>query len=246
VLGIILSDVMSGDLASVGSGPIHPDATTYADALAVLQTADPDGTQAPGARRHLEAGARGVRPETPKPGDPVFGRCHAVLVAEPSRLAAEAVRTLKSHGYETQTTLAQGPVSELAQEYGRMARELCASNKPRAVVAAGEPTLRVPQNAGSGGRSQHLALEVARHIDGLSGIAFLAAGSDGIDGTSTAAGAAIDASTWSASIAAGQDPGASLDAFESAGFHVHQSTAIVSGPTCTNLTDLHVLTYTPK
>jgi hydroxypyruvate reductase len=62
-----------------------------------------------------------------------------------------------------------------------------------------------------GGRSQELALAAARVLDGaLSGTALLAAGTDGRDGPTDAAGAIVDGATWHSIARAGRDPGQDL------------------------------------
>src|SRR5207245_1184345 len=66
VVTLLISDVPGDDPGIIASGPTLPDATTCADALAVLRKYDiaiPDSV-----REHLESGAG----ETPKPGDPRF------------------------------------------------------------------------------------------------------------------------------------------------------------------------------
>jgi hydroxypyruvate reductase len=70
VTTLIVSDVAGDDPSAIASGPTVPDASTYADALAILKrygAAVPATVQA-----HLERGARGEIEETPKPGDPLF------------------------------------------------------------------------------------------------------------------------------------------------------------------------------
>jgi hydroxypyruvate reductase len=66
----------------------------------------------------------------------------------------------------------------------------------------GEPTLRIPDDHGEGGRAQQLALELARRLRGTDQSAFVA-GSDGIDGPPpkgrpAPAGAYVDGATWDA------------------------------------------------
>src|SRR5947209_10840511 len=70
VIALVISDVTGDDPTHIASGPCAPDPTTYRDALEVL---DRYGVKAkPVVREHLERGARGEVPETPKPGDEIF------------------------------------------------------------------------------------------------------------------------------------------------------------------------------
>ena len=69
--------------------------------------------------------------------------------------------------------------------------------------------------AGLGGRCQELALAAARALAGAPpGIALLAAGTDGRDGPTDAAGAIVDGHTWQAVAAAGRDPARDLAAHD--------------------------------
>jgi hydroxypyruvate reductase len=68
---------------------------------------------------------------------------------------------------------------------------------------------------GLGGRCQELALAAARALAGApAGIALLAAGTDGRDGPTDAAGAIVDGETWSAITAAGRNPAGDLAAHD--------------------------------
>src|SRR3970282_334606 len=80
VVTLILSDIVGDPLDAIASGPNVPDPTTYADALATLDEHRVRG-QIPGTvRSHLEAGARGKAPETPKPGESLFARVRTLIV----------------------------------------------------------------------------------------------------------------------------------------------------------------------
>ena len=74
---------------------------------------------------------------------------------------------------------------------------------------------------GLGGRCQEFALAGgARAAGAPDGVALLAAGTDGRDGPTDAAGAIVDGNTWSAIGAAGRDPARDLaahDAYRGAG-----------------------------
>lgn len=160
-------------------------------------------------------------------------RVEAVRVAGPEDLARAAARAARRVGLEVRRLpIASGPVQALAERYG-------AVEAPGLHVAVGEPTIVVPRGAGGvGGRSQHLAMLVARAIEGRR-VAFLAAGSDGIDGATSAAGAVIDGSTWRAARRRGG--AAALAAFDSGGLAARLGASVVTGPTGLNLLDLHLL-----
>ena len=64
--------------------------------------------------------------------------------------------------------------------------------------------------SGRGGRNQEFALVAATELAGLDGVALLAAGTDGTDGPTTAAGAFIDGRTIEEHASRGFDAAAML------------------------------------
>lgn len=103
-------------------------------------------------------------------------------------------------------------------------------------IAAGETTVSVPAGGGRGGRNTHAALLAATRISGTDWM-FGAFATDGVDGTSQAAGAIVDGETLSR----GGDPSLSLEEFDSAGYLDGSGDLVVTGPTGTNVADLWVL-----
>jgi glycerate 2-kinase len=89
VVTLTISDVPGDDPSIIASGPTVPDATTCADAVAILQRY---GIDVPGAIMSLlEQGAL----ETPKPGDEVFAGHEVHMMATPQQsleAAAQAAR----------------------------------------------------------------------------------------------------------------------------------------------------------
>jgi glycerate-2-kinase len=90
--------------------------------------------------------------------------------------------------------------------------------QPQCVVWGGETTVTLGSaEPGLGGRSQELALAAAEVLAGDargSGVSLLAAGTDGRDGPTDAAGAIVDATTWAAVRQAGRDPARDLAAHD--------------------------------
>jgi hydroxypyruvate reductase len=110
------------------------------------------------------------------------------------------------------------------------------------VVAWGEPTVRVPERAGTGGRAQQLALELARRLRGTTRSAFVA-GSDGRDGPSPrgAAGAYVDGQTWDAIAAARIDPDDALRRCDAGRALDAVGALVVTGPTGINHADVAII-----
>ena len=75
---LALSDVIGDDPAAIGSGPTVSDPTTFAEAAAVLRRWAPAARSA--VRDQIEAGVRGLRPETVKPGDALLAQAAFVIV----------------------------------------------------------------------------------------------------------------------------------------------------------------------
>ncbi len=101
----------------------------------------------------------------------------------------------------------EGPVDDAVASFLAQAQALPAGS---ALVAAGESTIRLPADAPMGGRNQHAALVAARWLaEHDSDMAFLAAGTDGIDGTTKEAGAQVTQADWSG---AGEQALADFDA----------------------------------
>jgi len=80
-ISLIVSDVVGDDIGFISSGPTAPDATTFADAMEVLEKYDIYDKAPASIRDRLGKGVRGEIPETPKPGDHVFDRVSNIVVA---------------------------------------------------------------------------------------------------------------------------------------------------------------------
>lgn len=81
---------------------------------------------------------------------------------------------------------------------------------------------------------QHLALEMARCIRGRNDIGLIAAGTDGTDGPTDAAGGIVDGSLFGRRA----DGNAALGAADSGTFLRQADGLFVTGPTGTNVMDL--------
>ena len=154
VESLLLSDVVGDDLDVIGSGPTAPDASTFADALAILEKFALVDRVPASVRQRLESGACGEVPETPKPGDPLFRGVRNVLVGN-NRLALDAAaRRARALGFRTLVLASeiQGETREIARMHAAIAREIVSAARPvRAPACSGG---RRTRNAGPVVRSR--------------------------------------------------------------------------------------------
>ncbi len=238
VVTLALSDVIGDPLDVIASGPTAPDPTTYVDALRVLTTRGVLDAVPAAVREHLEAGARGDRDETPKPDDPVWDRVDNVVIGNNTLVVDAAVSAAKALGFQTElvTRQLQGEAREVARDFVARARRTTA---PACVVGAGETTVTV-RGPGRGGRCQEFALAAALEIGRSEPITVLAAGTDGTDGPTDAAGAVVDGSTAHADAGTEQRARAALHDNDAYTFLSVAGDLVVTGPTNTNLLDVYV------
>jgi glycerate 2-kinase len=239
ILAFVVSDVIGDDLSSIGSGPATPDPTTFEDCLRVVSRYRLEDSLPATVRERLQGGARGLVPETPKPESELFARVHHVILASNRMSLSEARKKAIELGFDAEIFRRdmEGEVHEVAREFAARLVSRAASPGRFVLLAGGELTLRV-QGTGRGGRNQELALVVAREIRGHSGIGLLAAGTDGTDGPTDAAGAFADGETWERARRGGIDPDGILADNDSYRLFDRLGDLLRTGPTGTNVNDL--------
>jgi len=245
IWALLLSDVPGDDPSVIASGPFSPDPTTYADAIGVLERYGIFYAVPSPVRQHLSEGAAGSLPETPKPDDPAFLGTTSAIVGT-NRTAMEAARRT-ARGQVTGSTATallpgflRGEARECARSFCtglRKAAEALSPGHAVAVIAGGETTVNV-RGSGKGGRNQEFALAAAMELAGEGAMAVLAAGTDGIDGPTDAAGAYADGTTVARASSLGLDAGAHLENNDAYPFFESLGDLVVTGPTGTNVADL--------
>jgi len=248
VWALLLSDVPGDDPSVIASGPFSPDPTTYADAIGVLERYGIYYAVPSAVRRHLFEGAAGDLPETPKPDDPAFlGTTSALLGTNRTAMDAAALRMARERdAAPTAIVLLPGYLRGEARECARSfcarlrkAAEALSPGHAVAMIAGGETTVNV-LGSGKGGRNQEFALAAAMELAGEGAMAVLAAGTDGIDGPTDAAGAYVDGTTVARAASLGLDPGAHLENNDAYPFFEALGDLVVTGPTGTNVADLAI------
>lgn len=229
---LALSDVIGNPLEVIASGPTVPDPTTFADALDVVARYHLESELPAAVLTHLRRGATGQIPDTPTEDHP---RHAAIVVGDAALAAAATAAEAAQQGWPARVAGVA-----LAGEAAGAAAACLEVAGPGITVWAGETTVTVSGD-GSGGRNQEAALVAALALEGDEERLFAAAGTDGIDGVTDAAGGLVDGGTAMRARAAGRSPHADLAAHDSHPFLAAAGDVLWSGPTGTNVGDLWVV-----
>ncbi len=245
VVTLAISDVPGDDPAVIASGPTVPDATTFADARAVLAKY---GIGEPAAViAHLAA----QQSETPKPDDPIFARTRFELIASPqeSLRAAAAVALRQNITPIVLSDRIEGEARDVALVHAAIARQLRAGEfrvgdrtvaLPAVLLSGGETTVTV-KGRGRGGRNVEFLLALAMALDGAEGISGLACDTDGIDGTEDNAGAIVYPGSIARAATRGIGATGALADNDGYGFFAALGDLVVTGPTLTNVNDFRAI-----
>ena len=233
---LAISDVPGDDPGTIASGPTVADATTFAQARALVAQY---GMVLPvAAVAHLEAAAE----ETPKH---VAGEWR--MIATPMMALTAMAQAAREAGL-TPLILGdalEGEARQLGTALAGIALSAATHGHPLAgpcvLLSGGETTVTMaPGVQGSGGRGTECLLGMALALRGHPGIWALCADTDGIDGRSDAAGAWIGPGTLS-----GLDGQAALAAHRSHDIFARAGTLLRTGPTLTNVNDVRAVIVAP-
>jgi glycerate 2-kinase len=258
VTTLAISDVISpvdDDPSVIGSGPTVPDASTFAESLAVIDRLGVRGAMPAAVLAALEEGAAGRRDESPKPGDPRLARASYRVIAS-RRDAMAAARTEAERLGFTVFVVDKAISGEARDAAPRLLAQADAlvrdrvMHGPCCVIASGETTVRVT-GSGRGGRNQEFALALADRLAAPQDsrapwVVAASIGTDGIDGPTDAAGGMVDSTTLHRARAAGiGEPAAFLANNDAYRFLESVGDLVKTGPTDTNVGDLQILVYNP-
>jgi len=247
VLTLVLSDVVGDDVDAIGSGPTAPDGSTFADALEIVTRYGLSKRLPKSVRQRLERGSAGLLEETPKAGDAVFERTRNILVGNNRSAVESGAGAARALGYKTLvlSTMIEGDTKNVALMHAAIAREVRASGQPgrapACLISGGETTVTLAREHGLGGRNQEFVLAAAREVAGMENVVLLSAGTDGTDGPTDAAGAIADGLTLKRAAAKGLDAGEILARNDSYHFFEPLGDLVRTGPTGTNVADVHVM-----
>ena len=249
-LNFILSDVVGDNLATIASGMTQPDKTTFSLALSILDKYDIREKIPPAALKILTQGGEGRIAETPKPGVAAVKLARNIMIGTNLAACLAAREKGRSLGYNVSvlTSLVSGEAREIAKLLYGIATDIRRHDllvkKPALVIVGGETTVTL-RGKGMGGRNQEMALaflsDLAKDEWEGRGVYFLSASTDGSDGPTDAAGAFASQNVLAAANVAGLSIDEYLANNDSYHFFEKIGHLLKTGPTMTNVSDLHMM-----
>ncbi|GAW34536.1 putative hydroxypyruvate reductase [Roseovarius sp. A-2] len=240
---LMISDVPGDDPAMIGSGPTVGEASTPADARAIVAAY---GIDLPASAQAVLAGQTGVI----APDDPRLSRVENVIYAAPVQSLEAAAEIAHENGIEVVSLgdALEGEARDVARAHAAEARAvqatLGAGASPVLLLSGGELTV-TRRGDGVGGPNAEYALALALALDGAPGIHAIACDTDGVDGAAEVAGAVIHPETLTEAAKRGVDPQLALDGNDAHSFFAALDDQVVPGPTLTNVNDFRAILIAP-
>lgn len=245
VITLLISDVPGDNPADIASGPTVGDATTCADALAIIRRYRLD--LPPHVLEVLTSG----RGESVKPDDPRLVGGTVRMIATPQMALEAAAAVAGAAGYPAYilSDSMEGEARDVGAALAGIARQVALRGQPFAapcvLLSGGETTVTV-RGHGRGGRNAEFLLALGVALNGLPGVYALAGDTDGVDGQEEIAGAILTPDSLSRAWAQGIKPKDSLADNDGHGFFQALGDSVVTGPTLTNVNDFRAILIAPS
>ena len=240
VLSLLISDVPGDSPGDIASGPTVGDATTCADALAILRRYAID------VRAHVRDVLESGRGESVKPGDVRLQNTETRLIATPQMALEAAARVAREAGLAVHILgdSIEGEARDVGRTLAGIARQVALRGQPFeppcVLLSGGETTVTV-RGQGRGGRNVEFLLSLGIALNGLAGVHALAGDTDGVDGQEEIAGALLAPDSLQRAWAKGIRPLDALADNDGHGFFGALGDALVTGPTLTNVNDFRAV-----
>lgn len=233
VICIALSDILGDRADSIASGPACADSSTSAEALAIAEKYQ---------LRLTEEMKTQLTKETPKSLSNVTMEINGSV----TQLCTDGAAAAQKLGYTPLilTNMLDCEAKEAGKFLASIAKTIQKDGlplKPPCAILCGGETIVHITGKGKGGRNQELALSAAESIAGMEGVVIAAAGSDGTDGPTDAAGGIVDGTTGAVLEKQGISISAVLAENDSNQALAKADALLMTGPTGTNVNDLYLL-----
>lgn len=241
MLCLMISDVPGDDPALIGSGPTVSDASTAADARAVLEQWS---VPVPASVTAALSRPTGVI----APDDPRLRHVTNRVIAAPLQSLHAAAALAAGCDTRILGDAIEGEARNIAANQAKTAKAIAdgmqAGDRPVLLLSGGELTV-THKGSGTGGPNAEFCLALALALGGDPRIHAIACDTDGIDGPADVAGAIVTPETLASARAAGMDPQQALDHNDAHSFFAAIGAQVVTGPTLTNVNDFRAILILP-
>ncbi len=242
LINLTVSDVIGNPLDYI-TDPTVEDTSTFEDARKVISQYNLWKELPHSAADYLRNS--GEAQETPKSfsGQPIY----SFILTDGEAACLGAAEKAAQLGFAPMilSTMVKGEAKDCGTMFAAIAKEAAIYHRPIqppcAIVAGGENTVTLQTSRGQGGPNQEFALSASLDISGFENILVAAIDTDGIDGSTQAAGGMVDGFTMKNAHEKGLDiPIALRDHNSYTILHILEDT-VFTGYTGTNVNDLKLI-----
>ncbi|MBR4471216.1 MAG: DUF4147 domain-containing protein [Erysipelotrichaceae bacterium] len=228
VYSIILSDVLSDRLDTIGSGPTVKDESDPDEALSLI---DEYGIVISDETRKKIKEVKSAQ----------ASNAENIVIGSVRILCKKAMEEAEKLGYDP--ILIDDHIDIEARDAGDLLYQeilRCKGNNEDIALIMGGETIVHVKGRGKGGRNQELVFSQIENLRGMDDVLIMSVGSDGTDGPTDAAGGYIDGSSYEKLIRQGLDPSEILN--DNNCYYGLQmiDSLIITGPTGTNVNDITI------
>ncbi len=240
---LVISDVIGDELDTIGSAPLLYDRSSYETVREILHRNGLWNLLPSTVKSLIGKGLAGTSAETPKDGNPNIDH---VVIGSNVKLLERGKDRAERLGLEAHimSSRLRGEAKEAAKAIVSIGEEIAATGHPYpppvCLLFGGETTVTV-RGTGKGGRNQEMCLAALKEIRTNRRLTFLSAGTDGVDGSSDAAGAVVDSGSFERAGRLGLNIDDYLERNDSHEFFRQTGDLIMTGPTGTNVMDMMIL-----
>ncbi len=243
---LVISDIPDDDLKYIGSGPTTPQTISYTEAIEIAKKYNVYEHYPETVKKYLTGKSESVDLfHTGELAGDLPSVHHSWIISSATKVAHKAAELLINHGYDASIIKPawSGSIERFEDHISEQLKHMInkTETSKSAMIFFGECTVEI-KGDGLGGRNQEIALRMADKLRHYSeNIAFLSAGTDGIDGPTDAAGAVVDQNSYKEAVQMDLNPDEYLRNNDSYHFFEELGGHIVTGPTGNNVMDIQLL-----
>ena len=235
VISLIISDVVGDDLSTISSGPTCLDEYDEDEVKSVIDQFISNKKHKGKLFQHLGKSKFATQNTS---------QVDNILIGTNMMLQSDCKQIGENLGYKVilSEQYFEGSVEKVLEEILSQVEELKKVQDSFLFVAGGESQVKV-SGTGLGGRTQHIALLAADKISARNDISVLCVGTDGNDGPTDAAGAAVDGNTKATLEASGKVLSEYFKNFDTYHYFQDSQYHLLPGSTGTNVMDVVMVLF---